>query len=543
MLLIQRLPSQCPHGMIWALIWVVGSALSLAYAQATTENACPTEVVRPKKAIHAYCPEITPKYSADNTSFTFPVEVVAGCPFLLSLNSGEQAFFKVQRSRPGMRISHNWDYTEGDANPVFYAFSQVPFYNSNSVNYYEQYFWSAGKTDERVFEEDSAAARDIYHCTSYACEFYCGSARPSARDCVGAEYPKENTGFFYFTMVGLTNAPTTSEHVMHVDQLDGTILPHQLQAVMDLYNHNCRPSQLQTPVFAENLHWTKAGHVSGAYSELSDWRFKSEFSTSGGERDMDVLPFCDWMYGLDVDAFPSNVSCADIPDITCDADGYVRTLSLSERGLRGALPESFAALSRLQRLYMSGNQLTGTLPASIMASGLLIDLQVSHNFLTGPIPCPTHPQNSLETLMVAQNFFSGSLPSCLFTDAPHLKQLNLNYNNLDSEIPPEIKYATNLVTLSADHTGLHGSLPAELGCLRRLSFLHLQRNNLTGTVPQRAMDGLVDIYSLRLSYNKLSGSVPHFDDRHSNLQIIHLDHNKFDGTFGEQLSEFANSQR
>lgn len=91
---------------------------------------------------------------------------------------------------------------------------------------------------------------------------------------------------------------------------------------------------------------------------------------------MDVLPFCDWMYGLDVDAFPSNVSCADIPDITCDADGYVRTLSLSERGLRGALPESFAALSRLQRLYMSGNQLTGTLPASIMASGLLIDLQV-----------------------------------------------------------------------------------------------------------------------------------------------------------------------
>lgn len=107
MLLIQRLPSQCPHGMFWALIWVVGSALSLAYAQVTTEYACPTETVRPKKAIHAYCPEVTPKYSADNTSFTFPVEVVAGCPFLLSLNSGEQAFFKVQRPRPGMRISHN----------------------------------------------------------------------------------------------------------------------------------------------------------------------------------------------------------------------------------------------------------------------------------------------------------------------------------------------------------------------------------------------------------------------------------------------------
>lgn len=86
-----------------------------------------------------------------------------------------------------------WDYTEGDANPVFYAFSQVPFYNSNSVNYYEQYFWSAGKTDERVFEEDSAAARDIYHCTSYACEFYCGSARPSARDCV-VRTPREDGG-------------------------------------------------------------------------------------------------------------------------------------------------------------------------------------------------------------------------------------------------------------------------------------------------------------------------------------------------------------
>jgi len=518
--------------------------LELAQAQTVQVNTCPPVEKRERKTADASCPETIPHHTvADAGNYTSPVEVLAGCPFGVTMNFNEHLYFKVARNQPGLRITHDWDYMEGSTNPVFYAFTQVPFYRGGDDSYYEEYFWPSSNMDDYVLEQDSVSKHDIYHCSRTQCSAFCGEAIGAVDACVGDAYPMENTGFLYVTMVGLSTGLAKAVHVMHVYNVTDVIREEQLQAVKDLFYQTCYPTQHLIPTFPTNQPWRKAEHVEGHYSVLGTWPWKEQFSTNGGERDMDRLPYCDWMFGVNLESLGAEAKCSDIPDIECDQDGYVVALRLSERGLRGHLPASFASMNRLQEVYLNRNQLMGEFPQSLFASNQLKDLQISHNFFAGTIPCPTHPEPNLEVLLLAQNSFTGTLPTCLFTDAPYLQQLNVNYNKLDSKIPPEIKYATNLVTLSADHTGLHGSLPVELECMNRLSFLHLQRNNLTGTVPQRVVDGLVDMYSLRLSFNELSGTVPHFDTRHSSLQILYLDHNQFDGNFGEQLSEFANAQR
>lgn len=127
--------------------------------------------------------------------------------------------------------------------------------------------------------------------------------------------------------------------------------------------------------------------------------------------------------------------------------------------------------------------------------------QVGHNFFEGTIPCTRHPEPSLTKMVLSQNLLKGALPGCLFTAAPKLKSLSLDYLELSSTIPAEIKDAPNLYFFSAVHANLFGQLPHEMQCLGRMAFLNLRNNHLTGTIPQVVMDGMNSLYSLTLSFN------------------------------------------
>ena len=60
---------------------------------------------------------------------------------------------------------------------------------------------------------------------------------------------------------------------------------------------------------------------------------------------------------------------------------------------------------------------------------------MGHNFFEGTIPCTRHPEPSLTKMVLSQNLLKGSLPGCLFTAAPKLKSLSLDYLELSSTIP------------------------------------------------------------------------------------------------------------
>ena len=65
-------------------------------------------------------------------------------------------------------------------------------------------------------------------------------------------------------------------------------------------------------------------------------------------------------------------------------------------------------------------------------------LDVERNQLSGPIPCPSHPEPKLKTIKLSLNHFTGALPACLFTAAPRLQTLGLDYLELTSNPNSEL---------------------------------------------------------------------------------------------------------
>jgi len=63
-----------------------------------------------------------------------------------------------------------------------------------------------------------------------------------------------------------------------------------------------------------------------------------------------------------------------------------------------------------------------------------------------------------------------------------------------------------LATLQMDNAALSGTMPPELGALRRLARLDASRNSLSGTLPSELV-GSSSLVFLELQINKISGTV------------------------------------
>ena len=124
--------------------------------------------------------------------------------------------------------------------------------------------------------------------------------------------------------------------------------------------------------------------MAGTYSVLSSWAYKSIFNTTGGERDTYQVPFCEWLYTVNVPAL-TTTDCAAIDNVVCDSDGNVVELQLAQEALLGELPASFSAFTKLRKLYLSYNRLSGQLPAQIFTSGDLETINVASNYFTGSV--------------------------------------------------------------------------------------------------------------------------------------------------------------
>ena len=236
-------------------------------------------------------------------------------------------------------------------------------------------------------------------------------------------------------------------------------------------------------------------------------------------------------------------SCLDLaPSIKCDAEGNVITFDAGGKGLSGVLNDEFASFPKLETLSIASNNLTGTLPSSVFESGEITSISVSYNRFSGSIPCPSHTDPKLISIYISGNDFTGDLPGCLFTAAPKLQALSMSYLSLDNAVfPPEIKtIGGTFVNLFAEHAGLSGPLPVEFGCLKKVIFMHLGRNDITA-FPQEAIDGMLQLYSIDLSYNQMSGTIPTFNVS-TELRRIYLEHNFFTGTVTDQFTEFAAKQ-
>jgi len=120
-----------------------------------------------------------------------------------------------------------------------------------------------------------------------------------------------------------------------------------------------------------------------------------------------------------------------------------------------------------------------------------------------------------------------------------LAYLDLDYNQLNGDIPSQLGNLTGIETLSIDHNRLSGSIPPSLGDLGSLRRLDLYRNQLSGNIPGQ-LGNLSNLGSLNLSNNALSGTIPTSLGNLSNLEDLNLGGNQFEGNIPNQLGNLSN---
>ncbi|CAJ2673632.1 unnamed protein product [Trifolium pratense] len=199
----------------------------------------------------------------------------------------------------------------------------------------------------------------------------------------------------------------------------------------------------------------------------------------------------------------------------------LHTLDLSHNQLAGSIPPSLTELPQLRILILASNSLTGYLPENI--SSPLLHLDLKNNELTGPLP--TSIPSSLRYFSLPQNRMWGPLTNGL-ESLSELEFLDLSMNQFI------------------------GPIPAQLFFRPTLSSLFLQRNNLSGGLPQRPKDGEPSIGSLLygdgsivdLSHNSISGELSTVFD---GVESLFLNNNRLMGKVPEEYvkSVYSGSTR
>jgi hypothetical protein len=117
-----------------------------------------------------------------------------------------------------------------------------------------------------------------------------------------------------------------------------------------------------------------------------------------------------------------------------------------------------------------------------------------------------------------------------YDDNESITGLILRSNNLETTIPDEFAGLLELITLDLSGNNITGSIPPALGSMKKLRDLLLQQNSLMGTFPEE-LTRLTGLHQLHLGENKLEGEIPQIIDRMKNLRSLALSSNTFVGHF------------
>jgi hypothetical protein len=135
-------------------------------------------------------------------------------------------------------------------------------------------------------------------------------------------------------------------------------------------------------------------------------------------------------------------------------------------GLVGSVPAEVCLLEQLENLVLAGNGLTGALPACLTSMKNLKEINIVNNEISGSLPLGLLAMPSIEQLVFSNNQLSGSL-DVLFDTAGQsellpaftsLKTLALDNNMFTGELPYELFFARNLVSLTLHENMMTGSL-------------------------------------------------------------------------------------
>ncbi|CAA7401136.1 unnamed protein product [Spirodela intermedia] len=231
-------------------------------------------------------------------------------------------------------------------------------------------------------------------------------------------------------------------------------------------------------------------------------------------------------WNFDGEAMPDGLDAVGV-----DAFPNLRVLSFWGCRLTGRIPQWIAGLGNLEVLDLSGNQLAGRIPLWVGALPNLFYLDMSDNRLSGEIPSEMTGMKGLQSDPAAVQVDQSYLELPLFRHRGD-NTSRLQYNQV-SNLPPSLNLGNN---------SLSGTIPPEIGQLKRLVILDLSVNNFSGEIPEKLSD-LSDLETLNLSGNRLSGPIPRALIRLNFLSVFSVANNNLSGPVPSerQFANFPNS--
>ncbi|XP_071922518.1 uncharacterized protein [Coffea arabica] len=168
---------------------------------------------------------------------------------------------------------------------------------------------------------------------------------------------------------------------------------------------------------------------------------------------------------------------------------------------------------------------------------------LSNNKLNGQLPSSNLAQCSeLRVLSLSYNEFGGSIPKEIGA-LKKLEELYLGHNYLEGQIPKEIGNSTMIKWQHFGYNNLTGVIPREIGNWYFLQQLNLQFNSLTGSIPMEIFN-LSKLSAMSLLQNQLSGNLPSiFGYRLPNLEYLDLGINHLSGALPSSISNSSNLRR
>lgn len=234
--------------------------------------------------------------------------------------------------------------------------------------------------------------------------------------------------------------------------------------------------------------------------------------------------------------FSSHDPCSTFAGITCSSPfvsprrvtSLILGTGLSDSfGLAGSLSPSISKLSELNQLVLNRGIVTGPIPSQLGNLRKLRVISLTNNRLTGTIPVSIFALQELHTLDLSNNQLWGSIPPSIISRLDQLRVLVLASNRLSGEIPNALP--TQLLHLDLKNNLFSGTLPTKLPL--SLRYLSVSWNRLWG--PLNGLESLSELVYLDISMNRFSGTIPAPLFR-SSLSSMLLQRNNLSGVVPQQ---------
>ena len=233
-------------------------------------------------------------------------------------------------------------------------------------------------------------------------------------------------------------------------------------------------------------------------------------------------------------------------------------LNLSSNKLSGFIPSEIGNLTNLNDLYLDGNKLSGPIPPELGNMENLNQLLLNGNHLYGQIPNEICNNENLTVVLSNQNsdiitnYFCPPFPSCIETSS--INESNycdngtdcVSDDNTDGVVLWNNCFSienTTIINFSGDNGTnqdvLYGPIAPEIGQFLNLDTLDLSGNNLSGTIPSE-ITYLTNLKTLLLQNNKLAGSLPLGMGSMSHLQDLMFINNYIEGELTPEICSLSN---